>query len=137
MIAQYELIKDWIAPVGGAGRTLIHIHFGLFFFLTGAAFSRRRLRAWPVLLALLVLQVANEFADLAFKWPDIPRWLWADTFFDTLNTMLWPTLIFLMASDWHAVDRVEDRPQPSSSTAEGEAGPESSVPEDPDPDCTR
>lgn len=137
MIAQYELLKDWVAPVGEAGRTLIHIHFGLFFFLTGAAFSRKRLRAWPVLLALLTLQLANEFADLAFKWPVIPRWLWADSFYDTLNTMVWPTLIFLLASDWHARDQAGDGSQPSPPSAEGEGATPSSDAGDPGPDGAR
>jgi hypothetical protein len=137
MIAQYELLKDWIAPVGEAGRTLVHIHFGLFFFLTGAAFSRKRLRAWPVLLALLALQLANEVADLAFKWPDIPRWLWADSFYDTLNTMVWPTLIFLLALDWHAADRAGEQPQPGSPSGEGEAGAPSSDGDGPDADGAR
>ncbi len=130
MIAQYELIKEWIAPASAEGRTLIHIHVGLFVFLTGAAFSRRRLRAWPVLLVLLALQLANEVADLAFKWPDIPRWLWADSFYDTLNTMIWPTLLFLLASDWHAADRASDEAQSLSADSAGDAGSPSSETED-------
>lgn len=91
--AKWYLYKAPIVAFFGISRDALHIHFGLAAFIVIAFVCRKARRplviAW---LAVLVLELTNETLDY-LDWhkfePDMPS--------DVINTMLWPTVIFVLS----------------------------------------
>ncbi len=71
--------------------SIAHVHGGMAVLLLARLVTRRSL-ATPIPLACVaVLQVINECADRY----NHGSWRWPDTIGDTLNTLFWPTVLFL------------------------------------------
>ena len=81
-------LSDWL----GMSEDLIHLHIGLLIFVTVALVFRQRMHSpWPVLL-VWVFALANELVDwFATDWEIDASAL------DALNTIFWPTILFLVA----------------------------------------
>ena len=88
----YIELKNFVGSMIAPGSdTLAHIHGGMAVLLLARLISRRSL-ATPVPLAcVLALQVINESIDRYTH----GSWRWPDTIGDTLNTLFWPTVLFL------------------------------------------
>ncbi|GGE84215.1 hypothetical protein [Sphingomonas prati] len=98
MINIWEAIKAVIVPSGAAERSLIHVHGGMMVFVFAVLCVPGRLRSvWPpVIVTLLVL--VNELFDLSHHWPMVPAWLWRDSGKDVLHTIVWPWVIWIVAT---------------------------------------
>ena len=93
IVRQYSALKSWLSDYTGAEEGLLHVHFGLLIFVVTALLLQRRMRSpWP-LAAVAFFAVANEVVD--YVGPD-PWPLWG-SLADVLNTLFWPTLLFLLA----------------------------------------
>lgn len=75
----------------------LHVYVGLGVMLLVAVLLRRPLRDWRPLAAVTLAAVAGEIWDVidTLSHGGTPRWSlnWKDVW----NTMLWPTVLFLMA----------------------------------------
>lgn len=89
---QYAAIKRAMSEATGATEDLLHVHFGLLIFIFVAVVFRRRMHsAWPVAI-VWVFALTNEAVDyFAAGWVPGPSVL------DVINTVFWPTLLFLVA----------------------------------------
>lgn len=89
---QYAAIKRAMSDATGATEDLLHVHFGLLIFIVVAVVFRRRLHsAWPVTI-VWAFALANEAVDyFAEGWVLVPSVL------DVVNTVFWPTVLFLVA----------------------------------------
>ncbi|MCC2980675.1 MULTISPECIES: hypothetical protein [unclassified Sphingomonas] len=88
----YVALKNFVASmVEGGADTLAHVHGGMLVLMLARLITRRSL-ATPVPLAcVVVLQVLNECIDRY----NHGSWRWPDTIGDTLNTLFWPTVLFV------------------------------------------
>ena len=92
-IADFEALKNLVAPRGELGRSILHIHLGLAIYIGLRLATRRRLGPLWALAGLALLEAINETMDLAATWPVLQNWQIRDTQQDVVNTMLWPCLL--------------------------------------------
>jgi len=81
----------WIGDGTGLPDMFLHVHAGMIIFImtrlvTGKSFGR----VTP-LLAVFCCEMANEVMDRL----NYGSWRWIDTGTDIVNTLFWPTIIFL------------------------------------------
>lgn len=94
---RWELLKDTFVPNDTALRSLLHVHAGMAIYLAIALVMPRKLASvWP-LLAASAATLAVEGLDLAALHNPDRFWIIYDTAIDILNSLLWPSLIFLFA----------------------------------------
>lgn len=88
----YGTIKTSVVDVVSSGSdTLAHVHGGMAVLLLARLITRRSLATPIPLLCVFVLQAVNECIDRYVH----GSWRWPDTIGDTLNTVFWPTVLFL------------------------------------------
>jgi hypothetical protein len=89
---RYSALKMGMSEATGATEELLHVHFGLLIFVVVAVLFRRRMHSlWPV-GTVWVFAVANEAVDYFAA-----DWVVDLSALDVLNTVLWPTVLFLVA----------------------------------------
>ncbi|MFN3945049.1 MAG: hypothetical protein ACK4K7_08985 [Allosphingosinicella sp.] len=89
----YRDAKQFLIDFTGAGEDLLHVHFGLAIFVVAALLLKRRMRSpWP-LAAVAVFAVANEIVDFLTD----SGWRLDWSLLDLVNTLFWPTTLFLLA----------------------------------------
>lgn len=89
---QYGSFKDWLSLTTGMPEDLLHVHMGLLIFVFFAVVLRRRMHSvWPI-SAVVIFALLNEVVDSLN-----PGWVFGLSALDVLNTVLWPTVLFLVA----------------------------------------
>lgn len=94
LIALYSKAKTTLAELFGATEDLLHLHAGLIIFFAAALLFRRRMRSRVPIALVYVFAFANELIDLLSPGSNVSRY---EPAADILNTVLWPTLLFLLA----------------------------------------
>jgi hypothetical protein len=112
-VADFEAIKNLVAPAGELGRDILHIHLGMAIYLVLRLLTRRRWGPVWALAGLAALELSNETMDLAATWPILQQWQIRDTGQDVFNTMLWPCIL-CAATWWSARARRPVRGRPSA-----------------------
>ncbi|WP_130754860.1 hypothetical protein [Sphingobium xenophagum] len=90
IIESFLDLKDQLSAARGI-QSLLHVHIGLVVFAVAALLLRRMLAYMP-LLVVVVIQAANETMDWLIK----PGFRLSDSLFDSVNTLVWPSLLTLM-----------------------------------------
>jgi hypothetical protein len=86
----YSRLALWIGDGTGASDTVLHIHAGMAVLLFVRVLTGRSLATpWP-LLAVYLAELANEIMDYFAHGAILP-----DTLSDILNTVFWPTVLFI------------------------------------------
>ncbi|OBX20735.1 hypothetical protein A9995_03340 [Erythrobacter sp. QSSC1-22B] len=93
-LAHYSAAKQALATNLGATEDLLHLHAGLIIFFAAALFLRHRMRSRVPIALVYVFAFGNEVID--FYSPAGGATL-AGSVADILNTIVWPTLLFLLA----------------------------------------
>lgn len=93
-IQTYSDTKRSIAEYFGASEALLHLHAGLLIFFVSSLLFRRRMRSWVPIGLVYAFAVANEVVDLLT--PD-HQFIPLEPVVDVANTVVWPTLLFLLA----------------------------------------
>jgi len=89
-ITLYGRLIQWVGDGTGAPDTVLHIHAGMAVLFLARVITRRSL-ATPVPLACVYLaEMANEILDRI----NHGQWM-PDTFSDVVNTVFWPTVLFI------------------------------------------
>jgi len=90
-------IKEWMSLTAGISMDALHVHAGILIQLLAALVLRRSIASlWPW-IAVLAVVIANEYYDLAYDtWPTRDE-QFAESIRDCWNTMLLPTLFFVLA----------------------------------------
>jgi hypothetical protein len=94
LIAPYAEAKTILAELFGATEDLLHLHAGLIIFFAAALLFRRRMCSRVPIALVYIFAFANELIDLLSPGSDASRY---EPAVDILNTVLWPTLLFLLA----------------------------------------
>ena len=96
-VTAFQTIKLVIIATTGLSRDALHIYTGLITMFMAALILLRPLRSMvPLVMVLLVASLGETidlYDDIAFR----GYWRWNASLHDFLNTMFWPTLIFLLA----------------------------------------
>jgi hypothetical protein len=88
----YASLKQGLSAATGASEDLLHVHFGLLIFVAAALLLRRRMHSnWPVGL-VWAFALANEAVDYFATGYALDTSL-----LDVLNTVVWPTVLHLVA----------------------------------------
>jgi len=90
-------IKWAIVELTGLSKDALHVYVGLGVLFAVAAVSRRRLRSIIPLLVVLAVAFAGELLDLRDDLAGTGRWRWRSSLYDVMNTLFWPTIIWLLA----------------------------------------
>jgi hypothetical protein len=97
----YWTTKRALSAWSGMSEDLLHVHLGLLIFVVAALLFRRRLHSPLPLAAVAVVALANEVIDVVAD----PGWEGVPAFWDVVNTLLWPTVLFLVARRRQALAR--------------------------------
>ena len=92
-----QSIKLAVEEAAKLSRDALHIYVGLAVFLAVAAISRRSLRSIVPWLVVLVVTVAGELGDMIDDLSSLGYWQWEASLHDVLNTLFWPTVLWLLA----------------------------------------
>jgi hypothetical protein len=104
-VTSFQTFKLIILSITGLSRDALHIHTGLIAMFIAALILRRspgHLEPW--LLAALVCALGDSidmYDDIALR----GYWRWTASLHDFLNTLFWPTMIFLLARYTRIFDR--------------------------------
>ncbi|WP_374412892.1 hypothetical protein [Novosphingobium colocasiae] len=94
---QWETLKTAVLPHNQDVRGLVHIHAAIGIYLVLALFARRGLAAWWPVAVVCVLTLTNEAMDV-IALPDPGQfWVFRDTGWDIVNSLLWPCAIMVAA----------------------------------------
>jgi hypothetical protein len=89
----YAAAKRALEANLGMGDDLMHVHLGLAIFVLSALILRKPMRsAWPIGL-VVALALINEVVDYFVT----PNWSPGLSLLDIVNSVFWPTLLFLIA----------------------------------------
>lgn len=93
----WHQVKEWMERGSGLNMDALHVYAGVLIQLAVALVLRRSLRSpWPLLVVLVGI-CANEAYDLHYEiWPNRGD-QWVESIKDGWNTMLMPTILFLLA----------------------------------------
>jgi cell shape-determining protein MreD len=96
-MGHFQLTKLAVASALELEKDALHIYVGFIVFVLAAIVLRRSMRDWRAVAAVFLVAAAGEIGDFIEVWaaPDAPYWRahWHDMW----NTMLIPTLLFLIA----------------------------------------
>lgn len=96
-MTSFQTIKLIMLSITGLSRDALHIYTGLITLFAAALVLHRPLRSIvPLVMVLLVCALAETvdmYDDIAFR----GYWRWNASLHDFLNTLFWPTVIFLLA----------------------------------------
>lgn len=94
VIVYYSEAKRALAELFGASEDLLHLHAGLIIFFAAALLFRRRMRSRVPIALVYAFAFGNEVIDLLSPESNASR---LEPVVDILNTVAWPTLLFLLA----------------------------------------
>lgn len=86
----YGSLIQWIGDGTGAPDTVLHIHAGMAVLFIVRIVTGRSLATPVPLAAVYVAEIANEVMDYFIHGRVMP-----DTFSDIINTVFWPTVLFV------------------------------------------
>jgi hypothetical protein len=92
-----QSIKLAIVEATGLSKDALHVYVGLAVFLAIAAVSRRRIRSIVPWLAVAAVAIAGEAIDMIDDLSSLGHWRWDASLHDVVNTLFWPTAIWLLA----------------------------------------
>ena len=92
-----QLAKLIIIQASGLSQDALHVYVGLAVFLVAAALLRRPLRSIVPLLLVVIVASVGELLDMRDDIVSFGYWRWGASLHDVLNTLFWPTVLFLLA----------------------------------------
>jgi uncharacterized membrane protein YoaK (UPF0700 family) len=93
----FQSLKLDIVSFVGLSKDALHVYVGLIVFLVTAAAARQGLRSRAPLIAVLVIALLGEVLDIRDHLARHGQWRLGGSIHDLLNTMFWPTALWLLA----------------------------------------
>jgi hypothetical protein len=93
----FQSLKLAVVSATGLSKDALHVYVGLVVFLATVTVFRRPLKSlWPW-LAVLVVAVIGELLDARDDWRSLGHWRVMASLHDVVNTLVWPTVLSLLA----------------------------------------
>jgi cell shape-determining protein MreD len=96
-MSDFQLFKLQIVDALGLAKDAVHIYAGLAVFLGAALLFRRSLRDWLPFAAVLAAALLGELWDIYDSVAGNDPVRWDKSWHDVWNTILTPSLLFLLA----------------------------------------
>jgi hypothetical protein len=109
--ALYARLIDAIGDGTGMADSLLHVHAGMAVLILTRILTRRSLATPIPLLMVVAAEAANEILDRL----NYGSWRWGDTASDVVNTLFWPTALFVGLRLGRARERFKSNPAPGTS----------------------
>lgn len=93
-LAHYSSAKQALSTQLGASEDLLHLHAGLIIFFVAALLLRRRMRSRVPIALVYIFAFGNELIDIFSPAGGTTS---TESAVDIANTIVWPTLLFLLA----------------------------------------
>lgn len=93
-LGYYSAAKETLGTTLGATEDLLHLHAGLIIFFAAALFLRHRMRSRVPIALVYIFAFGNEAID---AYSPVGGATLTGSVVDILNTIFWPTLLFLLA----------------------------------------
>lgn len=93
-LGHYSAAKQALGETLGATEDLLHLHAGLIIFFAAALFLRHRMRSRVPIALVYLFAFGNEAID---AYSPVGGATVTGSVVDILNTIFWPTLLFLLA----------------------------------------
>jgi hypothetical protein len=100
----YNDLKTQLSELLGISKDALHIHLGLAIFIIAAVMFRRGFASWIPWLILLAFELFNEFMDIFHIHEGVMGLDIGGSAKDVVNTMIWPTVVFVVARARRARD---------------------------------
>lgn len=93
-LTKYSQTKTAVGDYLGASEALLHLHAGLLIFFLSSLLFRRQMRSVVPIGLVYAFAIGNELIDVL-----TPNYVVnaVGAAVDILNTVVWPTLLFLLA----------------------------------------
>lgn len=92
-----NFLKTELSELIGLSKDALHVHLGLLVFLLAMVIFRRSAASFVPWTCVLVLQRVNELLDTFHWYNGALEFNLAGSLKDMVNTMLWPTVLLLLA----------------------------------------
>lgn len=89
--AHYAQLIRAIGDGTGFADSLLHVHAGMLILVASRLVTGKRLSTPVPLMIVVLFEAANEILDRLHY----GSWRWHDTALDVVNTLFWPTVLFL------------------------------------------
>jgi hypothetical protein len=96
-MSAFQGMKHEIVQTLSLSKDALHIYVGMTMFLIGTALAQKGLRSVFPLLTVLALACLGEALDARDDFHKYGHWRVMASVHDLLNTMFWPTVIWLLA----------------------------------------
>jgi hypothetical protein len=93
----YQSFKVWLQGFVHLGKDALHVHVGLALFLASALLFRWPLRSWKPWAVAAAAALVGELWDLRDTLMVGSAVPWAGQGKDLVSTILWPTVLMLLA----------------------------------------
>lgn len=93
----FQNIKLFIVSATDLSKDALHIYAGLAIFIIAAIIFRKSLKSITPWLAVLFFAVIAELIDMRDDLISSGYWRWGASVHDILNTLFWPSVIFILA----------------------------------------
>jgi hypothetical protein len=97
-MSAFQSMEHEIVQVASLSKDALHIYVGMTVFLIGTALAQKGLRSVFPLLAVLALALLGEMLDARDDFHKYGHWRVMASLHDLINTMFWPTALWLLAS---------------------------------------
>ena len=91
-----QSLKLSLVQIFGLSKDALHIYVGLIVFFVVAIAVRRRRATYLPLMAVVVVAILGELADMRDDINSLGAWRWRASIHDVLNTAFWPFVITLL-----------------------------------------
>lgn len=96
-VTSLQTIKLLVISITGLSRDALHTYTGLTTLFLAALILRKPLKSWTPWLVVLAVATTGEIIDLYDDMILRGYWRFAASMHDMVNTLLWPTVILLLA----------------------------------------
>jgi hypothetical protein len=90
---QFQSLKLWLVDASALSKPLLHVLFGLLIYLIIKLFIGRRSRVDLALIAVLMVALLGELADVPYYLSEFGRIMWLNSLQDVLLTLSLPLLL--------------------------------------------
>jgi cell shape-determining protein MreD len=96
-VSGFQIAKLELVAALGLAKDALHVYVGLAVFLLAAIISRRPLKSFVPIGAVLLAALAGEAWDMLDTAKAGQRLRWDKSWHDFWNTAFWPFVLFLLA----------------------------------------
>lgn len=93
----FQAFKLAVVTATGLSKDALHVYVGLIVWLASAAVVRRPVRSLLPLGVVLAVAVLGEAWDANGDIATLRHWRIGDSVHDVVNTVFWPTVLWLLA----------------------------------------